>query len=114
LTEAVPSRTVSVTLTPAAAARTSETGSLSVDTRPRGARVLLDGKAVGTTPLRLPGIKVGPHVVRLELAGYKSIPANVTIKAGEQATVAVTLEPVVKSPLSDHHAAGGAWTRFSR
>ena len=47
------------------------TGSLYVDSRPRGATVLVDGKSVGETPLSLPEVPVGSHVVRIEMAGKK-------------------------------------------
>jgi serine/threonine protein kinase len=114
LTERQPSRTVSVTLEPGADARAAGTGSISVDTRPRGARVFLDGKVVGTTPLKLPGIKAGPHAVRIELAGYKSISTNVTVKAGAETAVAVTLEPAGRRPIADRYVSGGAWTPYSR
>ena len=46
---------------PAAASKpaASTTGEIFVDSRPRGARVFIDGKEVGVTPLRLTGQPVG-------------------------------------------------------
>jgi len=76
----------------ARAARAPEAGSLVVDSRPRGASVLVDGRAVGVTPLRLASIGVGSHAVRIELAGYKPIATTVTVKAGAEASVKVSLE----------------------
>ena len=48
------------------------TGSIYVDSRPRGARVFVDGRAVGTTPVRIPDVAIGSHVVRLELSDHRS------------------------------------------
>ena len=42
-----------------------------MDSRPRGARVVLDGRAVGTTPARIPDVPIGTHVVRLELPDHR-------------------------------------------
>jgi hypothetical protein len=67
-------------------------GSLLVETRPEGARVVLDGKPLGLTPLTLPDVHTGAHPLRLERTGYKTLVTHVTIKSGEQARVAVTLE----------------------
>ena len=40
-----------------------DTGDVTIETQPTGARVLLDGKAVGTSPLKLAGVPVGRHVL---------------------------------------------------
>ena len=78
---------------PAPAARTAATtGSVNVDSRPRGAQVTIDGRAVGMTPLNAPGLTPGVHTVRVELAGHKPVATKVTVKAGETARIAVTLE----------------------
>jgi len=76
----------------AAPARSATTGSLNVDSRPKGARVTIDGHVIGVTPTSAPGLKIGVHAVRVELAGYKTVTTNVTVKAGETAKLAVTLE----------------------
>jgi hypothetical protein len=67
-------------------------GELRVDSRPRGARVLLDNAPVGTTPLLLPGIRPGSHTVRLELPGYHPVSTSVNVEAGGRARVAASLE----------------------
>jgi hypothetical protein len=48
---------------------------------------------VGTTPLRLPDLAAGAHVVQIELQGYRTVRAEVAIEPGRPARVAVTLEP---------------------
>jgi hypothetical protein len=67
-------------------------GSLLVETRPAGARVVLDDKTLGVTPLSVPDIRTGSHPLRIERAGYKTVVTDVVIKSGERARVAVTLE----------------------
>ena len=68
-------------------------GSMLVESRPTGARVLLDGRVAGTTPLTLPRVDAGSHVVRLELAGHRPWTASVQVTAGQQAVVRGSLEP---------------------
>jgi hypothetical protein len=67
-------------------------GSLLVETRPPGARVVLDGKALGVTPLTVPDVRPGSHPLRLERVGYKTLVTSVIVKSGERARIAVTLE----------------------
>jgi serine/threonine protein kinase len=67
-------------------------GSLLVDSRPTGARVLVDGKLVGTTPLLLDSVAVGDHSVRLELDGFNSWTAATRVTGGERTRVSGSLE----------------------
>ena len=53
----------------ASESRSPQTASLTIESRPSGATVIIDGKRVGTTPLALPGVAVGTHAVRMEMAG---------------------------------------------
>jgi eukaryotic-like serine/threonine-protein kinase len=98
LTSRASSTTLSVTLEPekparsAAAAKGAATGSVTVDSRPKGAQVTIDGRAIGVTPLSAPGLTPRMHSVRVELAGHKPVTTSVMIKAGETAKIAVTLE----------------------
>jgi eukaryotic-like serine/threonine-protein kinase len=80
--------------TSARAASTATSGSIFVDSRPRGARVLLDGKLVGTTPLRIPDVSIGSHAVRLELADHQPWTNNAQVTAGQEARVTGSLEPI--------------------
>jgi serine/threonine-protein kinase len=95
LSRRAPASTVSTTLkaerrAPAAPAAT--TGSVSIDSRPRGATITIDGRAIGQSPASVPGLTPGNHSLRLELTGYKPLVTTFTVKAGETARVAVTLE----------------------
>jgi hypothetical protein len=56
--------------------------------------VFVDGKAVGTTPLRLPGVAIGSHVIRLELAGHHVWSASRQVSAGQETRVTGSLEPM--------------------
>jgi serine/threonine protein kinase len=84
--------TVSVTLSALRPPPTAAVGSVAVDSRPRGARITIDGRAVGQTPASVPGLSPGRHSVRLELSGYKPLVTSVIVKAGETARIAVSLE----------------------
>lgn len=92
-----PARSLELTLTrgaatPAsAAAEAVAPGSLLVESRPAGARVLVDGAEIGVTPVTVPSLAAGPHTVRIERAGYVSITTTARIEARTRARVAVTL-----------------------
>jgi hypothetical protein len=67
-------------------------GTIYVDSRPRGATILLDGKSVGTTPASIPDVPVGSHVVRLELTDHRAWTTSTRVTAGEQTRVTGSLE----------------------
>jgi len=67
-------------------------GSLVVISRPPGAMVRLDGRAVGKTPLTLSAIGAGSHAVRIELDGYRPWSAAIQVVAGTQNRVTASLE----------------------
>ena len=79
-----------VTGTTTAAPRAS--GSLFVDSRPPGARVLIDGRATGTTPVLVPNLAPGDHRVRIERDGYQSWTTTVALSGTERVRVAASLE----------------------
>jgi len=98
-----PSRTLTMRLEPAAPAAPAPaapapstpavtTGSLYVDSRPRGASVSVDGRSAGQTPLTLPDVTAGTHVVRIEMEGKKPVTANPRVVAGQMERVTVSLE----------------------
>lgn len=110
LTDARPSRSVEARLvaeratqapppatkTPAAAAPArgasrATTGSLLVESRPPAARVTIDGREAGVTPLTLESIAPGVHTVRIERDGYQPWTTTVTIEPGVRARVAASL-----------------------
>jgi PEGA domain len=76
------------------ALRTPFTGSVYVDSRPRGARIVIDGKEVGTTPARIPEVTIGSHVVRLELPQHRAWTVATRVAAGEETRVTGSLERI--------------------
>ncbi|HEY7286001.1 MAG TPA: PEGA domain-containing protein [Vicinamibacterales bacterium] len=82
------------TTTPPVPAGTSGefVGRLNVDSRPVGARVFLDNKQIGVTPLAMPGIRAGEHAIRLERDGYRHWTSTVRVVAGEQNRVTASLD----------------------
>jgi hypothetical protein len=77
-----------------AAGPTQYTGTLYVDSRPRGARVFVDGRAVGVTPLQLGDIPVGSRVIRLELPNHRTWTDSKRVVAGETTRVSGSLEQI--------------------
>lgn len=67
-------------------------GSLYVDSRPRGATVLLDGRRVGVTPVTLAEVAIGSHVVRIEMAGRKPWTSTARVTAGKMERVTASLD----------------------
>lgn len=93
LSRTVPARDITVELRRAAPlAPAASTGSLYIDTRPSGAQVTIDGRLMGTTPMRVPDVAPGSHTIRLDLAGHKSMTTTVVVRAGQQVPVRVSLE----------------------
>jgi hypothetical protein len=68
---------VKVTLPNAAA----ETGRLEIETQPAGARVLLDGKAAGESPLTIDSVPVGRHTITF-VSGSGSVKRTIRVEAG--------------------------------
>lgn len=79
---------------PRTATRQGYTGTIFVDSRPRGATVLIDGKSMGTTPASIPDVPIGSHVVRLELTDHRAWTTSTRVTAGEQARVTGSLERI--------------------
>jgi hypothetical protein len=90
-----PSRAIDVTLGRVAAAAppvaASTPGSLVVESRPAGARVLVDGREAGRTPLTVPALPAGDYAVRIDLDGYQPITTTTRVEPGARARVAVSL-----------------------
>jgi serine/threonine protein kinase len=100
VSQAVPAREVTLELAQAAApASKVGTGSIYVETRPAGATVSIDGRMVGTAPMRVPELAPGPHAVRVDLAGHKSMTTTAVVRAGQQSILRVSLE--VRTPGED-------------
>jgi hypothetical protein len=71
---------------PVAARAEQGAGTLSITSRPPGARVRVDGKSVGRSPVDLP-LAAGEHAVLVEKAHYEGLKRTVRIVPGATATV---------------------------
>ena len=67
-------------------------GGLNVQSRPAGARVFVNNRLAGSTPIAIPGLPAGPATVRIEMDGYQPWMTTVSVSAGEQTRVAASLE----------------------
>jgi hypothetical protein len=76
------------------AAPQSYVGEIYVDSRPRGARVFLDGKMVGVTPIRIPDVTIGSHVIRLQLEAHRDWTTSTRVVAGQEQRVTGSLDPI--------------------
>jgi serine/threonine protein kinase len=59
-----------------------QTGSVTVSSKPEGATVELNGKAIGKTPLTSYALPKGKHLLELRMTGYESRSIEVEIKEG--------------------------------
>jgi hypothetical protein len=80
---------------PAAAAATAPrpkagTGRIEIETQPSGARVLLDGKPAGETPLALEAVTTGRHTLTFESTAG-TIRRTVRVESGKTLTVDVPI-----------------------
>jgi len=77
---------------PAAPPTTLQSGAIEIMSRPRDAKVLLDGNFVGLAPLSIPDVPEGMHQVRVELDGFSPWVGAVRVKGGSRARVGASLE----------------------
>ena len=78
---------------PAGAAVQPREGSIEVVSRPPGADVALDGRVVGQTPLTIPDVEEGTHVIGIELSGFSRWATSVRVEAGKPTRVGASLTP---------------------
>ena len=73
-------------------------GTLTIDSRPVGASVFVDGQPIGTTPVLLPDISPGIHVVRLQLAAHREWISTVQVVPDDRNRVTAALEEDENAP----------------
>jgi hypothetical protein len=105
---------VTATAEPAAAAGVApaigKTGSLSIESQPAGAKVLMDGAEVGVTPLTLESVSPGRHAITIT-NGTATVRRTVRIDAGRAASLDIPIYSgwvAVFSPIPLDIAEGGA------
>jgi hypothetical protein len=99
LTAAEPSGSMVLTLTDAApvsagtaAGERPALGSIAALSRPSGAMVYLDGRAIGRTPIVVAQIAPGSHAIRIELEGHRRWATTIEVTGGARTRVAASLE----------------------
>jgi len=68
-------------------------GSLVLDVRENGAKVVIDGKTAGVTPLSRQTLVMGPHEVRVDKPGFLAWARTIDVLPDEVAVEAVTMVP---------------------
>jgi predicted Ser/Thr protein kinase len=68
-------------------------GHIKVDSDPPGARVIVDGVEVGTTPLGPAPFPPGEHVVRVEAPGFGAVEERVPLRPGAAVDLLIPLAP---------------------
>lgn len=75
-------------------ARDKQTGTLVVNSMTNGAKVYIDGRLVGKTPIKKPlRLKPGKHKLKATRAGYGSVEYEFTIRHGRKTELEVDLLP---------------------
>lgn len=67
------------------------TASLAIVSSPDSAEIVLDGEAVGFTPIRRDSLSVGAHRIKVSRPGFAEREFNITTEAGYKLTVVATL-----------------------
>jgi hypothetical protein len=65
---------------------------LTVESRPTGAKVFLDDRFAGVTPLVVPGVAAGDHSIALDLAGYRRWTSPVRVMPSAENRVTASLD----------------------
>ncbi|MDD3656572.1 MAG: PEGA domain-containing protein [Atribacterota bacterium] len=68
------------------------TGSIAVNSNPKGADIYLDDNYEGLTPLNLTQISVGSHIIKLILPGYREWISEITVSSEQVSRISVDLE----------------------
>jgi len=73
-------------------------GTLAIKSDPAGATVFVNGDYMGETPLQVPRLRAGSHVIKVEGQGYRRWTAGVLVPADKITEISVNLE---RQPGSD-------------
>jgi hypothetical protein len=66
-------------------------GTLTIQSVPTNAVIILDGVSQGTTPKSIQNLKAGPHTVMLSYPGHNNWTGTVTISEGTTMPITITL-----------------------
>ena len=59
---------------------------------PSGARIRIDGRDLGPTPLTVRQLRPGTHTLELRMPGYRLWTERITVAAGDRRQITATLE----------------------
>ena len=71
-----------------------QVGWLTIISSPSGAKVTIDGKAAGTTPITGRELGSGSHTIVVTMTGYESYTVEKDLRSGEQAALDATLKQI--------------------
>ena len=57
--------------------------------------MFINGKEIGNTPIQIPEVRIGSHVIRLQLADHRIWSNSVSVSAGKESRVTGSLEPII-------------------
>lgn len=94
-----PVKTVTTTVPPTAAPiQTTQqgltTGTLTIESIPAGAQVMMNGTMKGVTPVTLESLPAGEYSFTLSLAQYTPVTTSAEVKSGQISSKSVSLIPV--------------------
>ena len=69
-------------------------GSITVNTVPTGARVMVNGQSQGSSPTEVTGLLPGNHLISISKEGYNDSRQSVSLSSGQRDVVDVSLEPL--------------------
>lgn len=81
--------------------RPSSSGEIHVVTKPEGATVLCDGKEFGISPVTVPRLATGMHLVEVRKPGYVAERRSITLLEARSTSVSFNLEPIQGLALVD-------------
>lgn len=87
-------------------------GNVEIQTNPEGAKVIVDGKYKGNTPLTfVGGASIQKHLVEIQMDGYKPIYKTIVLKPGSTETISYALTPSKCLALITSEPAGATVTK---
>lgn len=73
-------------------------GKVAAASQPPGAQVLIDGAPVGQTPVTVPDVPAGSHLIEMRLPGFQTYQQQVVVRGGEQQPVSIQLQRAAGPP----------------
>jgi hypothetical protein len=79
---------------------TARPASLTVESNPSKASVLIDGTEAGITPLREHLLEPGTHELRVQMDGYETVKKTIVVSAGQYVPYKFTLKKGAAAPVA--------------